>query len=361
MHFGVARVQDQSLYRRLLAADVYRSGGITKNISLSINAFTTSVVGASGNLHLEDDQNQLRLYVPEDGEERELCYLYQIPEKLASHLGMANTAAFRVLGDIVKASRSSLLKRLLDDHGIVRVAEVEEIPPPVVEGLPVQASMENSDVPILHPAADQPNQSSLNTPRRGSTASTLVANHLSPSSTSHRDSSVSKGDLTPATGSSTIAFGSPRSDLSPEPPRPRMEFGRGLLDFEMPRLGVTLEPPLRSRSQPPREPAPEGRFETLAPSQRSRSSDGREPSAFEQVTHGNGYRDLLNSVITAASQARLPPFAPMVPPIALGFEPNALSDAIFGNRSVDQMSHDTKIGAAGELYVCPHSSLFCES
>jgi hypothetical protein len=69
---------------------------------------------------------------------------------------------------------------------------------------------------------------------------------------------------------------------------------------------------------------------------------------------------LLDRVITAASRAGLPPpslfdrngrLLPTASITGTNRQRTILSDAVFGNRSQNQVSHDMKIGAAGELFV----------
>ena len=58
---------------------------------------------------------------------RKLCYLNQLPQRLATHLGLADTSAIRILGCIMAAS-SDLLDEFLMEEGIGRVEEVEASP-----------------------------------------------------------------------------------------------------------------------------------------------------------------------------------------------------------------------------------------
>ena len=70
--------------------------------------------GASAKLHIEESDNCLRLYVPRDSTERELCFLKGLPEGLATYLGIKEVKAVKVLGDILKATSGFVISELLE-------------------------------------------------------------------------------------------------------------------------------------------------------------------------------------------------------------------------------------------------------
>jgi hypothetical protein len=72
------------------------------------------------------------------------------------------------------------------------------------------------------------------------------------------------------------------------------------------------------------------------------------------------YRALLDRIITAGGQARFPSRSLFDPSGLLhaghsnpgtSRQRTSLSNSVFGDRSQNQMSHDMKVGAAGELFV----------
>lgn len=313
VHYNAVSADSRSLYHQLLASEVYKSAGITKSITISICDTDTTIEGASGNLHISSDNTQLRFYVPRHEQERELCYLYQIPGKLLAHLNITNVAASKVIGDIVKATCSAVTDRLLDEHGIVRVQGIEPMPPPAEPF--VMASVEHPDIEISRPTY-QPARSSASTPLRGPNVSD-TARTPSPSPSSRARSSVDRSlSATPTTHSYSRSLDTPRSSISPGSTRERV----------VPRL----EP--RSSTSP----TPSG------PRRRSRSTQENDLSE---------YRDLLDRVISAASRYEISAFEANVPVTVPDPNPLTLSDAVFGKRSENQMSHDVRIGAAGELFV----------
>lgn len=255
----------------------------------------TTVQGASANLHLEDSNSQIRLYVPYGEDRREICYLYQIPGTLVSHLDIADPMAVKVIGDIVKASRISVLDCLLDEHGIVNVPGVESLPP-------AAATEDRSTDKHAYPATPPP---TIMYPDRASTTissdwtgPSRLRRTPSPSSTSYRNSPADEEPFSPATYSFRAFHGTPGSSVSPDP---------------------------------------------------IRRAPGTNP---ERPVVNNAYVDLLRGVIAAAAQATFPRSSPTTPAPIPDPGLDTLADDVFGKRSDGQISHDVNVGAAGELYVC---------
>lgn len=316
VHYGITLAQAQSLHRQFLAAHVYRSTGITKTLTITLGGIRTTIEGATGNLHIENDVRQIRLYVPTDEEDCEVCYLHAIPGRLVSHLAISNTAAVKVFGDIVHASRSSVLDRLLEEHGIVRVPGIELMPHSVPEEQSVVASMKDTNVTVprlmfgqqrrssgMSPAQDL-NRPTLNHPS-GPTATTPIhhtniprfGRSASPRTPDRTKSAISDSFLSPSGHSISSSIVTPRSSVSPSPSR------------------------------------------------------GNDVRRLGQDTVDDNYRTLLEGVINSAARADFPVSIPIGSATAAHATPTTISDTVFGRRSENQMSHDVKIGAAGELYV----------
>lgn len=99
---------------------------------------------------------------------------------------------------------------------------------------------------------------------------------------------------------------------------------------------------------------------TPIPSPGRPSSPGNQDPAPRVFGSNEEYRTLLDRVITAASRAGFPPpllfdrNGRLLRPASItgaNRQRTILLDAVFGNRSQNQVSHDVKIGAAGELFV----------
>lgn len=288
----------RSLYNKFQATDVYESDGISKTITLTLKDLCISVEGAKGIVHIAEDDQQMQFYVPRNKEDRELSYCTELPEKLVAQLDMKGIEAVRVVGDILTKSLS-VLEKMLDHHGIVRVAGIEPTPQTVSDDL---LSDEDDEQPVSHRTSIQPEYSPSTPVRRGSSASAF-ASGSAPNSTSRAGSSSYVGSaLTPQSSQAYAGFPStPSSTLSPFPNR------RG------------------------------------------------EDTAPEMSTSRHEYHALLDRVIRAASRAPFPRAGVPLPEMGSDSSDatsDVLSDAVFGRRSDGKVNHDVKIGAAGELYVC---------
>ena len=190
---------------------------------MTVCGSSITVKGASGNLHIEEDKTQMRLYVPEDEDDREICYLSRIPETLVTHLVISDPAAVKVIGDIIQASRPPLMDRLLEIHGIISIPGIENAPLPSIE-----------EPPLQHPERSISGPPSASNQQSPSESSTLRIPSTTPTLSSHvhdlekdRDSPLANGRLTPGTASTVEGSSKHRSIPSPEQ-RPKVtERARG--------------------------------------------------------------------------------------------------------------------------------------
>lgn len=316
VHYGVTQAQDQSLHRQFLATNVYRSSGITKTLTITLSGTDTTIEGATGNLHIENDNLQMRLYVPTGAEDREICYLSAIPKTLVSHLAIGNPAAVKVIGDIVHASRPSVLDRLLEEQGIVRVPGIEPIPHSAPGEHSIMASIEDTDIVAAQPMLNQ---------QRRSSATRLVNNSNRPT-LNHPSDSLS---TTPIRDTNTSRFGRSASPRTPD--RTESSISEGFLSPSGHSISRSMVTPRSSVSPSP-------------------SRERGVPRHGRDAVDDN-YRILLNGVINAAARTVFPIYIPMGSAIAAHTNPTTLPENVFGRRSENQMNHDVKIGAAGELYV----------
>ena len=345
VHYKAVASENHTLLHQLLKTEVYKSNGIRRNIALSLEGFDTTIEGAKGRFHFEDDQTQFRVYVPKDNHGRELCYLHEIPKKLVAHLSISDPVAVKVIGNVIQASTSSVLDELLDEHGIVPVPEIASVTAQMPEEPPSLANTETpvdqayhagqavlrEARPLPHTPSREPSRASSSslydseTSRGRPTISSLsTPTFSSPGSRLSSDRSAHRRDHVPFPAS-TIT--SSTSNLSPNPKFLGQNFQRSLSsasvgDSETPRVSLF--------------PVTSGESEVS--------------QSFSSIPKDN-YRDLLHKVIMAAARGGLPSFVPTASVIGLVAEHIPDSDHIFGSRSADQLSHDIHVGAAGELYV----------
>ena len=273
-----------------------------KTITLSLDGIeSVTVEGASAKLHIEESDSCLRVYVPKNSAERELCLLKGLPEGLASYLGINEIKAVKVLGDILKATSAFVINELLEEHGIDRLPW----PDPVQHNV---SSNETQESDRLTP--ERPSRPRASTPVQGS-RSPRHASTPRTSFSSQTESPFNSDTNLPASPSFFESANTPRSSLSPAPTPVQVE------------------------------------------------------SARRHSINNDEYVSLLSFVIAAAAKGGKNGCTTrrkhLVIPSTDIPEPVQYSDALFGKRSDNQMAHDIKIGAAGELYVRHLESLTPDS
>ncbi|KAF5878202.1 uncharacterized protein Bfra_000367 [Botrytis fragariae] len=110
-----------SAYDLLQTLEVFTSESITKEVSIVQNKKITSVKVHTAFLHIAQDNNQLKLYVPKEQRQREVCLSRQLPIELLKHLGVPNFRRGAELGSIIRATSSFAINAILDSDGIIDV------------------------------------------------------------------------------------------------------------------------------------------------------------------------------------------------------------------------------------------------
>lgn len=170
--------------------------------------------GASAKLHIEESDNCLRLYVPRDSTERELCILKGLPEGLATYLGIKEIKAVKVLGDILKATSAVVISELLEEHGI----DWLPWPDPVQHSVSSNESDDLIPEPSSHPRASTPVHFRPRSPRPTSTPRTSFSSQV--------ESPFNSDTYLPASPSFFGSAPTPRSSLSPAPTPVQVESVR---------------------------------------------------------------------------------------------------------------------------------------
>ena len=220
------------MYQRFSTADVHESDGISKALTLSIEGSPLATVdGARSTLHVEEDDKQLRLYVPKDRKDRELCFLNTLPSRLVTHLGIIDRAAVKVFGDIFKGN-AYLLDDLLTELGLGRLPWADPVQHQVPDDEPLDDRRDTGELvmPIVTP--ERPTRSRASTPGVESRDSRLTPSP-SPRLESRTQSSYANSFSTPISQSSTLFPGTPRLSYTPVPTANRLETtSRDLINNE---------------------------------------------------------------------------------------------------------------------------------
>ena len=105
-HSAKARNGDLSLFNQLQESEIWTSQRISQTLCLTQGGerHASDIKKANSHVVVDDSTGKVRLYVPEQEKEREICYLRQVPKKLATFLGIKDAAAAKIIGDILTSS-----------------------------------------------------------------------------------------------------------------------------------------------------------------------------------------------------------------------------------------------------------------
>jgi hypothetical protein len=282
---------------------VYETDGIIGTLEHKLLGETVPVSKTS--LHIEESPEGLQIYIPKDSKHQEICYLRLLPTKIFNETMMAevggnSTSALDSKAvstiTVILASSDEVIDMVLEEAGIVPVP------------YPDQYKEEHQQSPDVMGSDQQRNVES---------DAELIPSEMEASAGFSAPS-------TQSTNSSTI-FASAQA----------ASYQQRASSYPM------------QHSTPPENPA--GPF----PSNSA-------PLPFSPGSSQVEYRRLLDNTVTAARKKRgafpsqgafnLDELLNALPVEAVQ-EMNTY-DLPFGVRSENQLAHDMKIGAAGELYVC---------
>lgn len=259
------------MLNRLCGASVFRTSGISTKYTIRRSERDIERRVPSSHVHIMEQENSWRIYVPENKKDRELCYSLSFPETLAKLLGISPTAR-EILSNVL-TKPIYILDDILEAEGIGKVPEVAR--------------------PPRHSDADQEETVGEEITTSQETFAQL------------RSSGAQRSPVVEAIPSSSSPFAG------------RQSYG---------------DPPDRN---------PETGEWTRAYNSR------------------DAYRDLIENVIRLANQTSLPHLNSNTAMGDNDFIEGFDSSSTFGIRSQGQLSHDTKIGAAGEVFVSTVYSLPC--
>lgn len=89
---------------------------------------TTTVEKSRANFHLEENDEGVRLYVPQEENSRQVCMNRQLPKQLASFLHISNAEAQLVITGVINCGTLDAVDGVLQDAGIVKVDGMVQSP-----------------------------------------------------------------------------------------------------------------------------------------------------------------------------------------------------------------------------------------
>ena len=100
---------------------VYVSDGI--NLSLQIKQSRRTIEGAPSRatFHLEDKEGTLRLYLPKDEIDRDVCFESDLPRKLCKYLNIGDPSALALIGGVFRRDKIAVIDKILELAGVGEV------------------------------------------------------------------------------------------------------------------------------------------------------------------------------------------------------------------------------------------------
>jgi hypothetical protein len=301
----------------LCHAKVYQTDGISRHLNLLENDGTiTESAPSNSRLYIDENGTELRVYVPKDTKERELCYLGTLPQRIL---------------DFIMTNPITLQRTNVEPGAITIIGNILKSSPYVVDDLLEDAGI----IPYNIPVDDQPTEwENIREDIHRKGRSSVMYDSPSPS-TSSRTSSTGSNISEPRTPRSSSSVSEPSTRATPSPSRKSI-----------------------SRHRYPNS--------TITASANDASTldfvEEQHPLA-NTIQSDSQYKRLLDKIITASQTAMFPTqgvfnMGPLRHALAANTEFESLKSteypSAFGVRSENQMEHDRKIGAAGELFVSTH-------
>ena len=106
------------LYTKFKRAIVYVSDSIRLLLRITQDGRSIESALSRANFHLEEAESALRLYLPKDEAERDVCFESDLPRRLCIFLGITNPGALGVIGGIFRKDNPLVIDRILEKAGV---------------------------------------------------------------------------------------------------------------------------------------------------------------------------------------------------------------------------------------------------
>lgn len=123
VHFaGTSKRQDvASLYKNIKCATVYVSDGIRRSLQIVQHGRTIEGASSRANFHLEEVEGALRLYLPKDEVERDVCLEFDLPHRLCHFLSVTDDKAPGIIGGVYRKDKQMVIEKILENAGVGQV------------------------------------------------------------------------------------------------------------------------------------------------------------------------------------------------------------------------------------------------
>ena len=109
------------LYRKFKHATVYVSDSIGRSLQITQNGRSIEGASSRASFHFEETDGVLRLYIPKDEVEREVCFESDLPRRLCMFLSITDPGAPGVIGGVFRKDNLAVIDRILENAGTGQV------------------------------------------------------------------------------------------------------------------------------------------------------------------------------------------------------------------------------------------------
>ena len=100
---------------------VYVSDGIRRSLQITQDKRSVESVSSRANFHFDEAEFALRLYLPKDEVERDVCFESDLPRRLCTFLGITDPGASGVIGGVFRKDNPIVIDRILEKAGVGQV------------------------------------------------------------------------------------------------------------------------------------------------------------------------------------------------------------------------------------------------
>lgn len=100
---------------------VYVSDGIRRSLQITQDGRSIESVSSRADFHFEEAECALRLYLPKDEAERDVCFESDLPRRLCTFLGITDAGALGVIGSVFRKDKPVVIDRILEKAGVSQI------------------------------------------------------------------------------------------------------------------------------------------------------------------------------------------------------------------------------------------------
>lgn len=112
------RADPSKVFRQLQTANIYESEGFQRTLVLQYGDIEATAQSGNGLVHIEVQDDALKIFIPKDPLDQERCYCTELPKALSSHLGIRDEKALQTFRTVFTTSEK-ILEIVLNDDGVI--------------------------------------------------------------------------------------------------------------------------------------------------------------------------------------------------------------------------------------------------